>query len=469
MLNKFKNFVKDLTDDFGGIHLVYEDLETFSNLTSCPDFNSSGIKRFTPSPLALEAIRFNQSDYSSRRAIGKKVRYSKEPPAFRKYIIPTGVAHSPPDWCGEDGSSNPAVTIGDRNKGKMPAFYYLNKQYLADLQSGKAFILFDQSHEGYQTPWLWDWFHNCCKLYGINPKQVIFATGNLESEKQYSEWADSKNLQDRILVLPYPHFEGVMHFNAVHHSRELFNKKNRLPSFIDQVNYKSEQLHNIKTFNALQKRPRVHRIWFFKHLWEANLLKDNIISMNTFESHKSYYEGKTLLPEEYEALAKMLPLMPPENPQGYNLDNFADGDCGNYLTAFNEQTMLDTWLTVVSEASFSDEELTCFISEKTFKPIACCHPFIITGNKYSLRHLKDLGYKTFHPFIDETYDECPTWERFPAIIKAISDIAQKTPEEKLEWFKNLEEILNHNREVFYKNCEDNIPYAFVKLLEYVKE
>jgi len=469
MLEKIKTFIKDFTDDFNGVHFVYEDLKTFSNLVSCPDINSSGIRRFTPSPLALEAIRFNQSEYNSRKLFGKNIRYSGEPPRYKKYVIPTGVAHSPPDWCGEDGSNNPAVTIGAHNRGKLPAFFYLNKQYMADLQSGRAYILFDQSHEGYQTPWLWDWFHNCCNLFGINPKQIIYATGNLESERQYEAWAKSKNLVDRILVLPYPHFEGVMHFNATHHLRGLFNKKNPLPSFIDQVNYKTEKLNSIRTFNALQKRPRVHRIWFFKYLWEANLVKDNIISMNAFESHKSYYEGKTLMPEEYEALANMLPLMPPENPAGYNLNNFSDGDCGAYLTAFNEQTMLDTWLTVVSEASFSDEELTCFISEKTFKPIACCHPFVITGNQYSLKNLKDLGYKTFHPYIDETYDELPTWERFPAIIKSISKIQKLTASEKLEWYKKLEDILNHNREVFYKNCEEIIPSAFTKLLDYVKE
>ena len=37
---------------------------------------------------------------------------------------------------------------------------------------------------------------------------------------------------------------------------------------------------------------------------------------------------------------------------------------------FNEEIMLDPWLTVVSEASFGDSEGECFLSEKTCKPIA---------------------------------------------------------------------------------------------------
>ena len=469
MFDKIKTFIKDITNDFSGVHFVYEDTDSFSNLISCPDVNSSGIKRFTPSPLALEALRLETSEIPGRVEFGKNFKYSAEPPKFKKYVIPTGVAHSPPDWCGNNGIDKFPELTNERNRTRVPPFFYLNQQYLDDVRNKQAFILFDQSHEGYQTNWLWDWFHNCCTLYDISPSQIIYVTGNLEAEHQYRSWATNKNITNTMLVLSYPHFEGVMHFNSTHHDKGLFGKTRKLPSVADHIAYKELKLSEIKTFNALQKRARVHRIWFFKYLWEAGLIKNNIISMNSFESYKSYYEGKTLMPEEYSALANLLPLMPPENPEGYNLSNFADGDCGNYLTAFNEHTMLDTWLTVVSEASFSDEELTCFISEKTFKPIACCHPFIIAGNRYSLKNLKELGYKTFHPYIDETYDTLPTWERFPAIIKSIKMIDLKTPKEKLEWYKQLEDILQYNREVFYKNCEENIPPAYLKMCNYIRE
>jgi hypothetical protein len=52
-----------------------------------------------------------------------------------------------------------------------------------------------------------------------------------------------------------------------------------------------------------------------------------------------------------------------------------------YINRFPEQVVKDTFFTVVSEAHCGDSDETMFLSEKTFKVIACNHPFIIMGNK----------------------------------------------------------------------------------------
>ena len=45
-----------------------------------------------------------------------------------------------------------------------------------------------------------------------------------------------------------------------------------------------------------------------------------------------------------------------------------------------------------------------FITEKTFRPIACGHPFIVLGNNNILKTLHDLGFETFGSLWDESYD-----------------------------------------------------------------
>ena len=45
-----------------------------------------------------------------------------------------------------------------------------------------------------------------------------------------------------------------------------------------------------------------------------------------------------------------------------------------------------------------------FVSEKTWKAIFHRKPFIIVSIPYSLKYLKDLGFKTFDFLIDESYD-----------------------------------------------------------------
>jgi hypothetical protein len=52
-----------------------------------------------------------------------------------------------------------------------------------------------------------------------------------------------------------------------------------------------------------------------------------------------------------------------------------------------------------------EEFSPAFITEKTWKAIACKKPFLMASVPYSLKDLHKLGYKTFSPFIDESYDD----------------------------------------------------------------
>ena len=128
-----------------------------------------------------------------------------------------------------------------------------------------------------------------------------------------------------------------------------------------------------------------------------------------------------------------------------------------------DQIYLDTWVTIISEASFSDADETVFISEKTFKPIACKHPFMFLGNKGSLKKLREMGYKTFHPFIDESYDELSTFDRFDAIIKELKRI--DTIPDKFKWIQSMKDILEHNYQVLNQR-ETQVPPAHTELFNY---
>ena len=66
---------------------------------------------------------------------------------------------------------------------------------------------------------------------------------------------------------------------------------------------------------------------------------------------------------------------------------------------------MKTDLNVVLEAYVDNDVLEYpFITEKTYRNIKYKKPFILMGNQYLLQVLLKLGYKTFHPLIDESYD-----------------------------------------------------------------
>ncbi len=416
------------------MNLIFEDLEKYENFKSCPDINTSGIARFGRSPL-LNASHL----YASSNGKPLPFDYYYVNDDIKDYIISASVNHSPDDWTGY----NPKV---------KSVFSYLNEKYITDLRNGKAMLLLDSSFEGYQTNWLWDWFHSECKEWGVSPKYIVYVTGNMVADEGYDKWANDNQIKERIKVIPYPHFELDMGMSCYHREKS----ENPLPTFQDHIKYKTENLNDIKTYACLNKRIRFQRIWFYRYLYESGLLNKGLVSMNEFEKGPYFWEGETIDEDVMENMQKNLPLIVHGKPNNEFDDSF-------YINRFNDQISLDTFMTVISEAHCADSDQTMFLSEKTFKVIACRNPFMIMGNKDSMRKMREIGYRTFDGFIDEGYDGLPTHERLQYIIESIRKV--DNIKDKLEWFKSMEDIIEHNYSNFI-NKLFRVPDAFAELKKY---
>ena len=86
------------------------------------------------------------------------------------------------------------------------------------------------------------------------------------------------------------------------------------------------------------------------------------------------------------------------------------------------------------------------------------------GNKDSMRKMREIGYKTFDGFIDEGYDSLPTHERLQYIIESIKKVNQI--EDKLEWFKSMENIVKFNQETLISKLF-KFPDTYLNLKTYV--
>ena len=63
----------------------------------------------------------------------------------------------------------------------------------------------------------------------------------------------------------------------------------------------------------------------------------------------------------------------------------------------------DSYFNFTTETLFHEQSVR--FSEKIFKPILYQQPFIIYSSPFMLKKLRQLGYKTFSEWIDESYDE----------------------------------------------------------------
>jgi hypothetical protein len=116
---------------------------------------------------------------------------------------------------------------------------------------------------------------------------------------------------------------------------------------------------------------------------------------------------------------------------------------------------------VISETTYHTKEWypnARFLSEKTFKAIAMTHPFILVSVPGSLEVLKAMGYKTFSPIIDESYDtELDDGKRMIKILNEIERLCNLNQSE-------LEKFLIEAREI----CEYNYNVLILKT-DFVKE
>lgn len=76
---------------------------------------------------------------------------------------------------------------------------------------------------------------------------------------------------------------------------------------------------------------------------------------------------------------------------------------------FRSEWYDSTAMSLVMESLASSDENLIFVTEKSFKPMAFFHPFVICGPKGSLAYLRSLGFVTFDNMFDESYDRIQPW------------------------------------------------------------
>jgi hypothetical protein len=115
-----------------------------------------------------------------------------------------------------------------------------------------------------------------------------------------------------------------------------------------------------------------------------------------------------------------------------------------------------TFISIVTESLADDD--TLFFSEKIWKPIMVGHPFILYGNQYSLKLLKEWGFKTFDKWIDESYDEiADRVHRAEMVVKELKKFENKSVDELTKIREEMEEIciFNQNHYKVYYNKKYN--------------
>jgi len=111
-----------------------------------------------------------------------------------------------------------------------------------------------------------------------------------------------------------------------------------------------------------------------------------------------------------------------------------------------EEAYADIFCDVVAETRFAQP---CGnFSEKLLRPIYYKKPFLLLAPPYTLRYLREQGYRTFNKFWDESYDECTDHQqRMIQVFKLIDYIQSRSIEQLQELYREMLPTLNFN---YYK-------------------
>ena len=209
--------------------------------------------------------------------------------------------------------------------------------------------------------------------------------------------------------IPYKFVDNQSHNTMI--GDTVRNYTNNLESIDDILNKKNIE----KKFLCLNGYPKNHRYWIY------NFLINSKISKDTFLSHNSY--DNTL-----------------ENHLRLENDNDIDTKNNIKINPFYYKSFCN----IVTETEFSDSMI--HITEKTDKSIYILQPFIIVGNPYSLKRLKELGFKTFDKWWDESYDNYKNgYQRMNMIQQTIRYISKFSLNDCKKIYNEMKPILVHNK------------------------
>jgi len=197
-------------------------------------------------------------------------------------------------------------------------------------------------------------------------------------------------------------------------------------------------IDNKYLFLSYNRNPRPQRLVFLTHLLEYGVFDKGLVSLNKLREPIPDYLNQ----EHLNYLKDNAPFI---------IDNRYDL---NYNLAVNitKEDYERTFLSMVTESLVDDG--TLFFSEKIWKPLMVGHPFLLYGNQYSLKYLKDKGYKTFDKWFDENYDNEPNRDQRSIMIsKELKRLSELSMEQLYQMRNEMKEVCQHNQ-LKYKELYD---------------
>lgn len=332
---------------------------------------------------------------------------------------------------------------------------FMANHIIEQYNNGKKYFFF----ESFAEPLVYAAFkkiHNIIdQVYKYVPDiKFFFLTGVVNGQEVYNKFLIEYNKSPLLTILAGRFFESVVPFYTANYTPDTYEVKLKDKKFV-----------------AFNRVPRPHRVYLMEYLLENNRIDNGYVSFG----YDGEWERQTrpwleMLKDRFPNINKNIDIFPLNINASEERNNPAD------VRIEDIQYYENSYFSIVTETQYfaygsSDicnyVEPNIFPSEKVYKPLALLHPFILMARPRFLEALRKHGYKTFHPYIDETYDTIEDdYERLEYIYREIDRLSNLSDQEYLVWMEKIKPIVEYNKDfLFNQNTEYRVTKDILKYFE----
>jgi hypothetical protein len=307
----------------------------------------------------------------------------------------------------------------------------IHKEVLFRIRNRTAYFLITVLYEGYMDDDFLDHMSDYFTSKSIPLTQIIYLSNCYNGKEIYKDYCQRKNKLAEMNMEYFPIFRI---------------DKCDVQSALNKITeYKTGTRK--KTFLCFNRRYNDHRLMLYLQMVKTGLIDQSYYSMDKTqpESNRSFVDNCKYLLSRFADMDlnaadvlvadNLLPLIL-DNP---NFNNYPMEQSVDPVQHFYNNSLVN----IVTETYFFNNII--HITEKTYKPIAFKQPFVMIAAPGSLQHVKDMGFKTFNEFWDESYDQEKDHKiRFRKILKVLEEVNSWSDEIKADFTYVVKDILEYN-------------------------
>lgn len=372
------------------------------------DDYSKLIRDHTYDELVQKGAEATKEDYLRKLVISKLL---KDIPIGEKYIYPVSVHQ-----------------VNYFHLNKDIGFDFVSSRVIEDVKNNLAKIVIMFPHEGNTGMFnghqvndgaalvdLW------CKKVGFTKNQVYFISGNLLADdinKEVSNYT-SMSLDDFTTWVP----RAYMNEPSNH----------TIPKFTPE--------DDKYLYLCYSRANRRHRRFMFANLYLKGLMNNGMVSCGErLDANRMADEFLSFNQPHLVDTTEPLEMLTP-------IEIDMDLVKNNPANVIKREHYQRTFISLIAETHYEDGIL--FRSEKIWKTIAAGHPFMVISCKGFLKSLKQLGYRTFDKWIDESYDEEDNWiKRIEMITDELKRLSELSIDQLSQIRDEMDKDISYNQRLF---------------------